>query len=75
MLADDQPDSGAYMIDNLMGKSPIILQEIVILGSTGMSQLLDDWQNLAQLIVRYVRQLGSVMLRYDELGCVSSPGC
>jgi hypothetical protein len=44
------------MVDNLMGKPSIVLQDIVVLSPTCTGQLLDHWQNLAQLVIRDVGQ-------------------
>jgi len=46
--------------------SPIVLQDVVVLGSGCYYELLDHGQNLHQLIVRDIREFRAVGFRDDE---------
>lgn len=55
------------MINDLMGQPAVVLQDVVVLGAAGLCDFLGHGQDLTQLIVRDVGQLGAVVFGDDEL--------
>jgi hypothetical protein len=55
------------VIDNLMSDASIVLQNVVVLGIYGLSDLLCDGQDLCELIVGDVVEFCAVVLGDDEL--------
>lgn len=55
------------MIDLLMRKPPVILQDVIVLGARRGGQLLHNGQNLNELVVRDVGQFGAMVFRDHEL--------
>jgi hypothetical protein len=56
------------MIDLLVRQPPVVLQHVVVLDALRDGNLLCDLEDLGQLVVRDVVQLGAVVLGDDELG-------
>lgn len=59
------------MINNLVGDAAVVLQDVIVGGAGCRGELLDHGQDLAQLVVGDVSELGAVELGDDELGVVS----
>lgn len=56
------------MIDDLVGDAAVVLQDVEVDGARGRGELLGHGQDLVQLVVGDVGQLGAVELGDDELG-------
>lgn len=59
---------GTYVVDQLVRDAAVVLQDVVVLAADGLGDLLGDGQNLGQLVVGDVVQLGAVVFGDDELG-------
>jgi len=55
------------MIDLLVRQPTVVLQHVVVLGARGLRDVLRHLQDLEQLVVGDVGELGAVVLRDDEL--------
>lgn len=57
-----------YVVDHLVRDAAVVLQDVVVLAADGLGDLLGDGQDLGQLVVGDVVQLGAVVFGDDELG-------
>lgn len=59
--------AATYVIDNLMRDAPVVLEDVVVLAADGLGDLLGDGQDLGELVVGDVVELGAVEFGDDEL--------
>lgn len=59
----------SYVIDNLVRDAAVVLQDVVVLAADGAGDARGNGQDLGQLVVGDVVQLGAVVLGDDELFC------
>lgn len=57
----------SYVIDNLVRDAAVVLQDVVVLAADGAGDARGNGQDLGQLVVGDVVQLGAVVLGDDEL--------
>lgn len=54
------------MIDFLVGNAAIVLEEIIVGGTSRIDNFLDNRQNLAEMVIGNIGQLGTVVLRNNK---------